>query len=93
MTRHTQVICTTLAGERIAIDEKIAPFVQRLWNAGMETWTSCQWDGSPNKTYPAYINSNSCSAKQMAEILGLERWQWKSRNDVLWLHKDMVNGG
>lgn len=93
MTRHPQVICTSLSGEEIEIDERIAPFVQRLWDAGVKTWMSCQYDGLHSKLYPAYINADgTCAAERMAEILKLERWQWRNYRGVLWLHKDVIGG-
>jgi hypothetical protein len=94
MAKHPQVICITLSGEEIEVDVQIAPYVQRLWNKGVETCASCQWDGSPNKSYPAYINGTNgfFPVEQMAKILGFERWQWRKRNGVLWLHKDLVKG-
>ena len=100
---HKQVICTTSAGEKIEVDEKIAPFVQRLWDNGVKTWVSCQWDGSENKKFPAYINPRyyrEISAEadytpyatpiEMATILGLKRNQWRQYNGVLWLHRDLL---
>ena len=104
MARHKQSICTTLDGKKIWVDEQLAPFIQKLWDAGVKTWTSCQWDGFPDKVYPAYINpcvppsrkGQACdwsSPDEMAEILGLERWQWRSRNGVLWLHRSLIVSG
>ena len=38
---HKQVICTTKAGEKIEVDEKIAPFVQKLWDNEVDRKLSC----------------------------------------------------
>ena len=84
MTFHKQSFCTTQQGEKILVDEKLSTFIQMLWDAGIKTWTSCQWEGPSEKKYPAYINpcipvDSGISAydwstpEEMASILGLER--------------------
>ena len=103
MALHKQVICTTKAGEKIEVDEKIAPFVQILWDNDIETWVSCQWEGSENKKFPAYINplcprnlspeveyTPRATPMEMAGILSLKRSQWRQYNGVLWLHRSLV---
>lgn len=95
---HKQVICITKNGSEIEVDEKIAPYIQKLWDNGVYTWTSCQWDGDKNKKYPAYINPClpkpyhiPASPEEMARILGLERSQWRQYNGVIWLHRSLVS--
>ena len=96
MAIHEQAICTTLIGEQIEVDELLAPYIQRLWDAGITTWTSCQWDGPKDKKYPAYINPNvpneprPATPEEMAKVLGLEQGQWRQYNGVLWLHRSLV---
>ena len=97
MREHKQVICKTLEGNKFEVDEKIAPFVQRLCDAGIKTWVSCQWEGPQSKKYPAYINPCipehgyiSSTPEEMAKVLGLKKWQWRQYNGVLWLHRSLV---
>lgn len=67
------------------VDVGVRVAVQRLYDAGIYTWMSCQWEGPPTKKFPAYINPRGvCNLHEMAEIIGLRRGNYRVRNGVLW---------
>lgn len=65
------------------VDELVAPFIERIWKAGITTWTSCQHADSG--AFPMYINSGDGFGKEMAKALGLKRGEYLIKNGVLWL--------
>lgn len=65
------------------VDELVAPFIERIWKAGITTWTSCQYADSG--AFPMYINDGRGLGREMAKVLGLKRGEYRIKNGVLWL--------
>lgn len=73
------------AGGKVAdVDELVAPFIERLWRAGLPTLYSCQF--ASRGKFPMYINPGpGGDVGAMVRALGLQRGEYAVRNGVLWL--------
>lgn len=96
---HRQVPVEGFWG-RIECDEGVAEAVRLILSAGYRTWVSCQWSGpgkfpayinphgprwdDPSAQDGAIDRYPEPTLKEMADIIGLKRGEWRGYNGVIW---------